>query len=87
MPADRNLGSVEHFRLAFVPRGGLLVRMGKPQHTRLAPVRTDDLQPDGESGLGEAAGNRDGRQSPYVYRASIAQQQNFTRAQEVGVLR
>src|ERR1700732_4645271 len=46
----------------------------------------DNLQADGKTGGGKSGGNRDRRQAPRVYRAGIAEQQEFLRTEQIRVL-
>src|SRR5208282_1776408 len=58
----------------------------KVQNFAFSPVRADYLKSDGKTRGRESTWNRDGWQSPHIYWASIAEQQNFTRPEELWVL-
>src|SRR2546429_185347 len=63
----------------------LLVGVRKLQNFGLSPVGADDLQADRKSGLSEATWHGDRRKAPYIHRASIAQQGEFSRAKQIGI--
>jgi hypothetical protein len=66
-----------------MPRRGLLISVRKLQNFAFSPVRADNLKSDGKTRGRESTGNRDGWQSPHIYWAGVAEQQNFTRPEEL----
>ena len=69
-----------------MPGSGLFIRVGDLKDAGFPPVRSDDLQADGQTCFGESAGNRNRGHSPNIDRASVSQQQEFPRAQKIGIL-
>src|SRR5581483_4157516 len=72
-------------RPAPMPRGGLFVSMSKLKNPPLSPMRADNLQTNRQACGGESAWNRNGRQSPNIYRARVSQQHHFARTQLIGI--
>ena len=72
--------------LPFMPGCSLLIGIRKPEYRVFPPVCSDDLQSDGKTSGRESTGNRERGQSPHIYRARIAEQQEFAWAEKVWVL-